>query len=55
LKIVTLKEGLTSAMLRRKNLQEFTFRVFATKICLPYGTGMWSTVDEIDILEMFEG
>ncbi len=42
-------------MLRRKNLQEFTFRVFATKICLPYGTGMWSTVDEIDILEMFEG
>jgi len=55
LKIVTLKEGLTSAMLRSKNLQEFNFRVFAAKICLPYGTGMWPIVGEIDILEMVGG
>jgi len=71
LKIVAFKEGLTSAMLHSQNLQEFTFGVFAAKIQLPYGKGMWPawwllgdgdkynltwpTVGEIDILEMVGG
>jgi beta-glucanase (GH16 family) len=68
LTIVALKEGLTSGMLASKNLQDFTFGVWAAKIRLPYGQGMWPawwllgngdkynlwwpTVGEIDILEM---
>jgi len=58
-------------MLHSQNLQEFTFGVFAAKIQLPYGKGMWPawwllgdgdkynltwpTVGEIDILEMVGG
>jgi beta-glucanase (GH16 family) len=68
LMIVALKEGLTSAMLTSKDLQELTFGTWAAKIRLPYGQGMWPvwwllrneekyklwwpTVGEIDILEM---
>jgi beta-glucanase (GH16 family) len=71
LKIVAIKEGYTSAMLHSQFLQEFTFGVFAAKICLPYGLGMWPawwlegngvqyglqwpTFGEIDILEMYGG
>ena len=71
LTIVALKEGYTSAMLTSQNLQEFTFGIFAAKIRLPYGQGMWPawwllgngdkynlywpTVGEIDILEMIGG
>jgi beta-glucanase (GH16 family) len=71
LKIVAIKEGYTSGMLSSQNLQEFTFGIFAAKIRLPYGKGMWPawwlrgddhrynltwpTVGEIDILEMWGG
>ena len=71
LTIVAMKERYTSAMLTAENLQEFTFGVFAAKICLPYGKGIWSawwmygddhqtglswsTVGEIDTLEMWGG
>jgi beta-glucanase (GH16 family) len=71
LNIVAIKEGYTSAILSSENLQEFTFGVFAAKIRLPYGKGMWPawwmyghdhktnllwpTVGEIDILEMWGG
>jgi beta-glucanase (GH16 family) len=71
LKIVALKEALTSAMLRGEYLQEFTFGVFAAKLRAPYGQGMWPawwlvgnpnnsriywpTCGEIDILEMKGG
>jgi beta-glucanase (GH16 family) len=71
LTIVAMKEGNTSAMLSSHNLQEFTFGIWAAKIRLPYGQGMWPawwlvgsgmkyglswpTVGEIDILEMVGG
>jgi len=71
LTIVALKEGYTSAMLHSQFLQEFTFGIFAAKIRLPYGQGMWPawwmvgnalkyslhwpTDGEIDILEMYGG
>ena len=71
LTIVALEEGYTSAMLHSQNLQQFTFGVFAAKIRLPYGQGIWPawwilgnadeyklwwpTVGEIDILEMVGG
>jgi beta-glucanase (GH16 family) len=71
LTIVALKEGLTAAMLASKNLQEFTFGVWAAKIRLPYGQGIWPawwlvgnadkysiwwpTCGENDILEMVGG
>jgi beta-glucanase (GH16 family) len=71
LTIVALKEGYTSAMLHSQNLQEFTFGVWAAKIRLPYGKGMWPawwllgnadkfnlqwpTCGEIDTLEMVGG
>ena len=71
LTIVALQEGLTSAMLHSQNLQEFTFGVWAAKIRLPYGQGMWPawwllgnadqyklwwpTCGENDILEMVGG
>jgi beta-glucanase (GH16 family) len=71
LTIAVLKESYTSAMLRGQYLQEFTFGVFAAKIRLPYGQGMWPawwmvgnavkhklwwpTCGEIDILEMIGG
>jgi beta-glucanase (GH16 family) len=71
LTIAVLKESCTSAMLRGQDLQEFTFGVFAAKIRLPYGQGMWPawwmvgnavkyklwwpTEGEIDILEMIGG
>jgi beta-glucanase (GH16 family) len=41
LTIVALKEGYTSAMLTSEYLQEFTFGIWAAKIRLPYGQGMW--------------
>ena len=66
-----MKEGYQSAMLTTADLQEFTFGVFAAKIRLPYGKGIWPawwmhghdhknnitwpTVGEIDILEMWGG
>jgi len=69
--ITALKEGLTSAMLTSKGLQEFTFGVWAAKIRLPYGQGIWPawwllgnadkydlwwpTCGENDILEMVGG
>lgn len=71
LKIVVLKEACTSAMLRSQYLQEYTFGVFAAKIRMPYGQGMWPawwmignaekynltwpTEGEIDIIEMIGG
>jgi beta-glucanase (GH16 family) len=71
LTIVAMKEGYQSAMLTSVDLQEFTFGVFAAKIRLPYGKGIWPawwmyghdhqtnlnwpTVGEIDILEMWGG
>jgi beta-glucanase (GH16 family) len=71
LRIVAMKEGYTSAMLHSQFLQEFTFGIFAAKIRLPYGQGIWPawwilgnglkyglhwpTVGEIDILEMYGG
>lgn len=71
LRIVALKDGLTSAMLRGEFLQEFKFGVFAAKLRAPYGQGMWPawwlvgdpnntriwwpTCGEIDILEMIGG
>ena len=71
LTIAALREGYTSAMLTSKNLQEFTFGIWAAKIRLPYGQGMWPawwlvgngdkygldwpTVGENDILEMIGG
>lgn len=69
--ITALKEGLTAAMLTSKGLQEFTFGVWAAKIRLPYGQGIWPawwllgnadkynlwwpTCGENDILEMVGG
>jgi len=41
LKILALKEGLTSAMHRNQQLQEYTFGVFEAKISMSYGQGMW--------------
>ena len=71
LTIVAMKEGYQSAMLTSVDLQEFTFGVFAAKIRLPYGDGIWPawwmwghdhqtglgwpTAGEIDILEMDGG
>jgi beta-glucanase (GH16 family) len=71
LTIVAMKQGYTSGMLSSQNLQEFTFGIFAAKIHLPYGKGIWPawwlrgddhrynltwpTVGEIDILEMWGG
>ena len=71
LTIAALKQPYTSARLLSHNLQEFTFGIFAAKIRLPYGQGMWPawwlvgngdkyklswpTVGEIDILEMMGG
>jgi beta-glucanase (GH16 family) len=71
LTIVAMKESTTSAMLQSQNIQEFTFGIWAAKIRLPYGQGMWPawwlvgngknyglwwpTVGEIDILEMIGG
>jgi beta-glucanase (GH16 family) len=71
LTIVAMREGNASAMLTSENLQEFTFGIWAAKIRLPYGQGMWPawwlvgsgmkyglhwpTVGEIDILEMVGG
>ena len=58
-------------MLTTLDLQEFTFGIFAAKIRLPYGIGIWPawwilghdpthklswpTIGEIDILEMWGG
>ena len=69
LTIVAMEEGYKSAMLTSADLQEFTFSMFAAKIRLPYGKGIWPawwmygddhntglnwpTVGEIDILEMW--
>jgi beta-glucanase (GH16 family) len=36
-----MKEGNASAMLTSQDLQEFTFGIWAAKICLPYGKRMW--------------
>jgi beta-glucanase (GH16 family) len=71
LTIVAMKEGYQSAMLTTADKQEFTFGVFAAKILLPYGKGIWPawwmvghdhetgldwpTVGEIDTLEMWGG
>lgn len=71
LRIAALKEAYTSAMLRGQYLQEYTFGVFAAKIQMPYGQGIWPawwlvgngdkyklwwpTVGEIDIIEMIGG
>lgn len=71
LTIVAMKEGNASAMLTSQDLQEFTFGIWAAKIRLPYGQGLWPawwlvgsgmkyglhwpTVGEIDILEMVGG
>jgi beta-glucanase (GH16 family) len=71
LTIVAMKEGYTSAMLSTLDVQEFALGVFAAKIRLPYGQGMWPawwmvgdgdkynltwpTTGEIDILEMIGG
>jgi len=71
LTIVAMNEGYQTAMLTSVDLQEFTFGVFAAKIKLPFGVGIWPawwmwghdhetglnwpTVGEIDILEMYGG
>lgn len=71
LRIVARKDAYTSAMLRSQYLQEYTFGVFAAKIRMPYGQGMWPawwlignadaynltwpTQGEIDIIEMLGG
>lgn len=71
LTIVAMEEGYQSAMLTSADLQEFTFGVFAAKILMPYGKGIWPawwmyghdhktglnwpTVGEIDIVEMWGG
>ena len=71
LTIVAMKEGYQSAMLTTVDLHEFTFGVFAAKIKLPFGDGIWPawwmwghdhetglnwpTVGEIDIIEMYGG
>jgi beta-glucanase (GH16 family) len=71
LTIVAMKDGYTSGRLTSKDRQQFTFGIWAAKIRLPYGQGMWPawwlvgngrnyslswpTVDEIDILEMIGG
>ena len=68
LTITALQKPCTSARLISQNLQEFTFGIFAAKIRLPYGHGMfpawwllgngdqhklqWPTVGEIDVLEI---
>jgi beta-glucanase (GH16 family) len=71
LTIAGLKEGYTSAMLTSQNRQEFTFGIWAAKIRLSYGQGIWPswwllgnadkygldwpTCGENDILEMVGG
>ena len=71
LTITVLKEPCTSARLISHDLREFTFGIFAAKMRLLYGQGMypswwllgngdkyqleWPTVGEIDILEMAGG
>ena len=66
-----LKDPIRSARLVSQNLREFTFGIFAAKMRLPYGRGMypswwllgngdkykleWATVGEIDVLEMAGG
>lgn len=71
LTIVAIKDGYTSGRLTSKNRQEFTFGIWAAKIRLPYGQGMWPawwllgngdkyhfwepTIGEMDILEMVGG
>jgi beta-glucanase (GH16 family) len=41
LTIVAMKEGYTSARLNSRYLQGFTYGIFAAKIRLPYGQGIW--------------